>query len=885
MRTRSTNNSDLISMQRFFGQRTVKRLRRLALPGVFLLGILAGFVLARAVAGGPTGDVLAEMALVVLGLIAGLALVSAGFILGARGRTVEEAAPGPALVGEREIAGDGAVVASTPVVSALAADVEQAAASMPPEAARVQPPVPVIASQHLQVLRGDAQLLFRAQDVLGYEALQFTVGLNRDWLHRRPALAPAGRATAGLAPARRVNVRALLQADRIALILFASALAVFAITRLYALDQFPIFFFTDEAIHPVLATELLARGLRDAAGNFLPPYFQNGQFWNLSFSVYLHLITAGLLGKSILVTRATSALFSLLGAAAVGLILKWFFKVKCWWLGVLVLALIPAWFLHSRTAFETVLMVSLYSIFLLFYLLYRYRSPRFLFPTLIFAAATFYSYTNGEAIIGLSGVLFLISDLRYHLKNWRMALLGAGLLLVLAIPYLRFRSDHPDIIVYHLQILDSYWLKPGTLADKVQRFLSTYLYGLSPQYWFFPNDTDLIRHRMKDYGNIQWWQLPFFALGVLVTLRNLKRSEYRALLIALIVAPFGSALADIAITRALLFVMPAAILATLGVNTLIHWIKSSRVQTVAAAAAFAVTAVLSLAMLGDALTNGPTWYNDYGLYGMQWGAKQLFAQEIPRLLQQHPGAPIYVTSTWANGSDVFLRFFNTGPSVKADNVRSWIAQKEPLDQNAIFIMATDEYDLARANPKFKSVSVDHTIQWPDGRDGFFVVHMQYADNVDAVFAAEGAELKVPVTDTVTIDGQQVQVTHTRLEMGEVSQAFDGLPSTVIRGVEANPLVLDLKFPAPRAINGLTMYLGKAHNKVTARVYADDSAQPVEYVSEFRNESAKTDLPEQLPTQMSFDRGPALVSRLVLEIGLPEGDDTVKVHVFDIALHK
>ena len=35
------------------------------------------------------------------------------------------------------------------------------------------------------------------------------------------------------------------------------------------------------------------------------------------------------------------------------------------------MAALPAWFLHSRTAFETVMMVGFYAVFVLAYLLYR----------------------------------------------------------------------------------------------------------------------------------------------------------------------------------------------------------------------------------------------------------------------------------------------------------------------------------------------------------------------------------------------------------------------------------------------------------------------------------------------------------------------------------
>lgn len=38
----------------------------------------------------------------------------------------------------------------------------------------------------------------------------------------------------------------------------------------------------------------------------------------------------------------------------------------------------------------------------------------------------------------------------------------------------------------------------------------TYACGLWPQYWYRPEDPyDLVRHRMKGYGNILWMTFPF----------------------------------------------------------------------------------------------------------------------------------------------------------------------------------------------------------------------------------------------------------------------------------------------------------------------------------------------------------------------------------------
>ena len=137
--------------------------------------------------------------------------------------------------------------------------------------------------------------------------------------------------------------------------LFLGALLVFALTRLIGLENFPIYFFTDEAIQTVQAASFLHNGFRDAAGILFPTYFQNGSYYNLSVSVYAQVLPYLLFGYSLFITRAVSVCIALSGAAAVGLTLKQIFKVRWWWVGTLLLAATPAFFLHSRTAFETVI--------------------------------------------------------------------------------------------------------------------------------------------------------------------------------------------------------------------------------------------------------------------------------------------------------------------------------------------------------------------------------------------------------------------------------------------------------------------------------------------------------------------------------------------------
>ncbi len=290
-------------------------------------------------------------------------------------------------------------------------------------------------------------------------------------------------------------------APRLEWILFGLALLVYAFTRLYALERFPIYFFADEATHAVLASDLLQNGFRDMHGRLFPLYFEAaGLRWTPLLSVYVHVLPVALFGKSIAVTRATAALVTLAGVAAVALTARLIFRCRYWWTAVLFLALAPNWLLHSRTGFETVMMASFYALFLLFYLLYRTRAPAYLYPAVVFGAATFYTYSNGQMVMAATAVLLLLSDLPYHLRHWKTVLLGLGLVAVLALPILRFRLTQPDSLPQHLRAIDSYWFRDISLTEKLRQFVRTYAYGLSPQYWFLPNQHDLARHRFRGAG-------------------------------------------------------------------------------------------------------------------------------------------------------------------------------------------------------------------------------------------------------------------------------------------------------------------------------------------------------------------------------------------------
>jgi hypothetical protein len=515
------------------------------------------------------------------------------------------------------------------------------------------------------------------------------------------------------------------------------------------------------------------------------------------------------------VVRATSVLVGALGAAALMLALKWFYGVRLWWAGGLVMAALPAWFLHSRTAFETAMMVGFYATFVLAYLLYREASAWWLPAAAVCGAATFYSYSNGQGVMFVTCLLLLVVDWPYH---WRVltrhrAAAAAGLvvLVLLAAPYLRFRYVlHPEMMDLHLEDLHSYWTENQPTTAKLAIFAGNYARGLSPGYWFLEDQDELVRHRMLGSPHLNLWLAPLVLIGLAVSLIHSPRSApHRLVLIAVLAAPFSAALVSLRITRVLAMVVPATILATIGLDRLRAWLARAVPERALAAVVGIGLAAATLAMTRDALVHGPRWFTDYGMHGMQWGARELFA-EVRRRLAADPEERLVISHLWANNTNAFGEFFLNGEQrsrigwgVLDDVLRD---RRHEVAPTTSFALTPPEFARAQASPKLRVEPGWTVIPDPAGNPGFVIARLAYTPEADELFEVERAERRRPVEDTVIIDGAPVRVRHPRLDMGGIGDAFDGDLGTLARTVDANPGRLELRFSGPRPVRELRLHL-------------------------------------------------------------------------------
>jgi len=663
--------------------------------------------------------------------------------------------------------------------------------------------------------------------------------------------------------------------------LFSAALLLYTVTRLIGLTRFPIFFFCDEAIQANLAEQLLQNGFRDHTGTFLPPYFLNDQRWAVSLSVYVHLLPTWLFGKSVFVVRATSVAVTVLGAIALGVALKTIGN-RLWWSAPLVLGAMPVFFLHARTGFESAMMVSFYACFLCAYLLYRYRSPRYLFAALLFGAATFYAYTAGQGVLLVIGVVLLFSDLRYHLRQRQALLAGAAVLaLLLAAPYVRYRWLHPGVVREQLAVLNSYWVDPIPLSEKLKHFGRNYVAGFDPRYWFRPNEIDVVRHRMKGMGYFPLVYLPIAVVGAGVCLRRFRRSSaHRAILFSPLGVPFAGAAVDIQILRLLAMVVPVTLLVGVGLDALFGWLRRVFPSVPLALACAGAFAIGITRLTATALVEGPTWYDDYELYGMQYGAPQVFRAIRDELARSDPKR-VLLSSGWANNPNEFVRFFlrpQERPRIAMLTIHTFLLSRQPVTPADLFVMTPEEYKLAQTSRQLVLQPPERIVPRPDGSPGFYFVRLGYADDADAVFAREREARKQLIEASVIVEGQALTVRHSPLDMGRPDDLFDGRGDTLIRGAEANPFVLELAFPRPRPIGKVAVALG-AMDRVGLRLVVT----PAEGGKARVFESSQTNRPARPRLELALPGGPVLASRLRLEITEVGGGEITHVHVYELSL--
>lgn len=136
-----------------------------------------------------------------------------------------------------------------------------------------------------------------------------------------------------------------------------------------------------------------------------------------------------------------------------------------------------------------------------------------------------------------------------------------------------------------------------------------------------------------------------------------------------------------------------------------------------------------------------------------------------------------------------------------------------------------------------------------------------------------------IADEVSLGDETIRMIHSPLDIGQSKDIFDNNIDTLMRGLNANPFIVDFEFSQPQAIKGLMMDFGRMDFVVRVQVYGIDSTKPISYQGEYRQQ---TPIPH---VDINFASGPEQVRRIYIEIEQLNPPDEVHVHVREVVFKK
>jgi hypothetical protein len=292
------------------------------------------------------------------------------------------------------------------------------------------------------------------------------------------------------------------------------------------------------------------------------------------------------------------------------------------------------------------------------------------------------------------------------------------------------------------------------------------------------------------------------------------------------------------------------------------------------AVVFVLLLGVQAAMLRDALVNGPIWYRDYGLGGMQYGARQVFG-EVGRRRHADPNARFDVSPDWANGtSDLRTFFVGYDERVQMHGLGWFLAERRPeVEKGVVVVLTSDEHRAVTSGSRLRILSESGAIPYPDGSDGFHFVRRGYAPDFEAQVQADRDVRHALLTEDVSIGGNTVQTAHSRFDVGRIADVFDGRSDTLVRTDRVNPAVFEVTFSPPREVGWFAVTTGSMSPRLTVRVWRTGSTEPEDRSGEFRN------LPPDPTVRLAL--GPGKVERLRLEVFQVGQAEDAHVHVRDI----
>lgn len=430
-----------------------------------------------------------------------------------------------------------------------------------------------------------------------------------------------------------------------------------AVLRTIRLKDLPAGLFCDEAAFGYNAWAILHHGV-DENGTRLPLFLWSFTGYKNPIYLYAAMVPIGILGLDEFSLRLTSALFGVATIFALFLLGRKVAGNAAGLAAAFLLAICP-WHIHfSRIAFE---LISFPLLFIIgFGYLVRFsRGDRTLPLAFFFLGSCLYAY----AVAKLFVPLFLIGfGLLYLPTLWRRPkewLVAVPVLLLTVTPVVVF-----DIV--HRERGNAYFrntsiLVPGRPVREVMgQFVHNYAQFFSPRFFFRQGD-EIVRHAVKDHGELYTFFAPLLVIGLLMLLLRRDRQS-KLVLVWLALYPVGASLMNEipSASRGFIGVAALCLVAAVGFAAVFDLAGRARGPSGPALQAAAALALLSFSAV--ALSRYLKLYGrDYNTYaaptmgGFQYGYRQALAAMEP---QRDKYGLLMLTATDVNQPQIFPLFYN-----------------------------------------------------------------------------------------------------------------------------------------------------------------------------------------------------------------------------------
>lgn len=388
---------------------------------------------------------------------------------------------------------------------------------------------------------------------------------------------------------------------------------------MFNLGSNPPELFSDEITH-VLSARTIIETRKDVNGK-LNLYLYNRLKLGAPIYGYTAAISTYIFGNSTAAIRLPAALAGTLTVYLIyklGLLIVKDKKVSL--LAAFVTTITPWNVYFSRIAWEPSLILPfiLSGILSFYYGVNSEKTKKTILPYIIFAIAVYAADALEFLAPLLLGVLILL-NIKKVWRNKNKHIFGICIFAVLLIPYALIVINNPLKYGRSLKIST---FATGVNIENIKTFTNNYLTHLSPVFLFEKGDPNLRQGTGSD-GVLYWSILPFIIIGILYSIKNIKKNNYLFILVWLVIFPLGGSLTNDGVphaTRTLIGDPVLILLFAIGFAYLLTIIKEARYKN------FLVWAFVLITVL-EFVNFAKNYYLSYPINSQPWwdyGERKIF---------------------------------------------------------------------------------------------------------------------------------------------------------------------------------------------------------------------------------------------------------------------